>query len=153
SALSAVRPHEQAREPHRRLPVGAEIQVDGGVHFRVWAPRRKQVEVVFSDGRGTDGNGADSAIALAPEDDGYFSGHAPQARAGDLYGFRLENEAKLYPDPASRFQPDGPHGLSTVVDPASYRWCDGDWRGVDRQGQIAYEMHVGTFTPEGTFAA
>ena len=57
------------------------------------------------------------------------------------------------PDPASRFQPEGPHGPSEVVDPAAFRWTDGDWAGVPARGQVIYELHVGTFTPEGTYAA
>ncbi|HSG39093.1 MAG TPA: malto-oligosyltrehalose trehalohydrolase, partial [Thermoanaerobaculia bacterium] len=58
-----------------------------------------------------------------------------------------------FPDPASRFQPEGPHGPSQVVDPSTFQWTDRDWRGVTREGQVIYEMHVGTFTPEGTWAA
>ena len=60
---------------------------------------------------------------------------------------------RLYPDPASRFQPEGPHGPSEVVDPNGYSWSDRGWKGIGLKGQVIYEMHVGTFTPEGTWAA
>ena len=129
----------------RRLPVGAEVMAGGGVHFRVWAPSRARVEVVF------EGGGA--AHALEPEDDGYFSALVGGAGAGTLYRFRLDGGDYLYPDPASRFQPGGPHGPSRVVDPAAFEWTDGGWRGASLRGQVVYEMHVGCFTPEGTLAA
>jgi maltooligosyltrehalose trehalohydrolase len=70
-----------------------------------------------------------------------------------LYQFRINGSDKLYPDPASRFQPDGPHGASTIVDPTAFQWTDRDWRGRDIKGQIMYELHVGTFTPQGTWQA
>ena len=71
----------------------------------------------------------------------------------DTGGIDLDDEAELYPDPASRFQPDGPHGPSQVIDPSSFAWTDGEWPGVKPQGQILYELHIGTFTAEGTFNA
>ncbi len=120
----------------------------GGVHFRVWAPARRRVEVVFAAP-----GGRQAALELQREaGGGYFSGHAAAAAAGDLYRFRLDG-GDAFPDPASRFQPEGPHGPSRVVDPAAYRWRDAGWRGAARQGQVIYEMHVGTFTREGTWAA
>jgi maltooligosyltrehalose trehalohydrolase len=90
--------------------------------------------------------------ALAPENDGYFSGAVPAARAGFLYRYRLDG-AEAYPDPASRFQPEGPHGPSQVVDPGAYPWTPSEWRGVRLDGQVIYEMHIGTFTREGTWEA
>jgi maltooligosyltrehalose trehalohydrolase len=68
-----------------------------------------------------------------------------------LYRYRLESGA--FPDPASRFQPEGPHGPSRIVDPTQFKWTDEKWRGVSRKGQVIYELHIGTFTPGGTFAA
>ena len=130
--------------PPRRLPVGAEILPSGGAHFRVWAPRRRSVEVALE-------GGAARAVPLAAEGNGYFSGTAPDVAAGALYKFRLDGK-ESYPDPASRFQPKGPHGPSQLVDP-SYRWKDGEWKGVPLAGQVVYEMHVGTFTAEGTWEA
>ncbi|HZV07212.1 MAG TPA: malto-oligosyltrehalose trehalohydrolase [Gemmataceae bacterium] len=133
------------QEVPRHLPVGAEVQQDGRIHFRVWAPRRRMVEVVLEDpGRGI--------FPLRSEEGGYFSGFAP-ARAGVRYRFRLDDETRLYPDPASRFQPEGPHGPSQVVDPAAFAWTDHGWRGLSLPGQVLYEMHIGTFTPEGTWEA
>src|SRR6185436_11280599 len=116
-----------------------------GGHFRVWAPRRKKVEVVF------EGPSGDWPVTLDldSEADGYFSGLAAGAGAGALYRFRLDDGYSLYPDPASRFQPDGPHGPSQVIDPSAYRWRDAGWGGVRSQGQVVYAMHIGTFTPQG----
>jgi maltooligosyltrehalose trehalohydrolase len=126
----------------RRLPVGAEVLSTGGVQFRVWAPRCRKVEVVV-DG---------ATEPLAAEGAGYFSGTSRTARAGSLYRYRLDG-GDAFPDPASRFQPEGPHGPSQVVDPSAFRWSDGSWRGAALEGQVIYEMHIGTFTREGTWEA
>jgi maltooligosyltrehalose trehalohydrolase len=126
----------------RRFAVGAELVPAGGVHFRVWAPERKRVEVVFEP----DGGG----LALAPARDGYWEGLATRARPGARYRYRLDGGEPLVPDPASRFQPDGPRGPSVVIDP-HFPWSDGAWRGRPLAGQVIYELHVGTFSPEGTF--
>lgn len=134
---------------HRRLHVGAELLPDGGAEFRVWAPRRRKVEVVIDP----DAHGGRSK-ALAAETDGFFSGRVDEAGPGTLYAFRLDGGTeRLYPDPASRFQPRGPHGPSEIVDPTAFEWSDRAWRGVSARGQVIYEMHVGTFTREGTWAA
>jgi maltooligosyltrehalose trehalohydrolase len=137
----------EATKLARRLPVGAEALPGGGVHFRVWAPRRSRVEVVF------EGEGAPNPFALEGEESGYFSGLAEGLAEGALYRFRLDGDEYLYPDPASRFQPRGPHGASRVVDPARFRWTDAEWKGASLKGQAVYELHVGAFTPEGTLAA
>ncbi len=129
----------------RRLPVGAEV-LPAGVHLRVWAPKRRRVEVLFER------SGSPAHRELASEGDGYFSGPVETMSAGSLYRFRLDGEGP-FPDPASRFQPRGPHGPSCVVDPATYTWSDGDWNGIRLRGQVIYELHVGTFTREGTWAA
>ena len=128
----------------RRLPVGAEVQPGGGVHFRVWAPVRTRVEVVF--------DGPLDPVPLDAEGNGYFAGTAPRARAGARYKYRLDG-GNAFPDPASRSQPDGPHGPSQVIDPSAFAWPDAGWTGVKLEGQVLYELHVGTFTQEGTFAA
>ena len=130
--------------PPRRLPVGAEIFA-GGVHLRVWAPERRQVAAVVE-------GSTPSEVALEPEDAGYFAGWMPGG-AGTRYRFRLDGEATLFPDPASRFQPEGPHGPSEVVDPAAFAWTDAEWRGVPLERAAIHEMHIGTFTPEGTWSA
>ncbi len=152
-AASSTRPQsDQARRSlsgARRLSIGAEVLPEGGVHFRVWAPARSLVEVVVYHGE----EGEEKAsFLLEPEGDGYFSGIAPEAREGTLYRYRLDG-GDAFPDPASRFQPEGPHGPSQVVDPDAFRWTDAGWQGVELQGQVIYEMHIGTFTPEGTWDA
>jgi maltooligosyltrehalose trehalohydrolase len=95
-------------------------------------------------------NGSET-FELQAEGGGYFSAHVSGAQPGMLYKFKLNGDS--FPDPASRFQPEGPHGPSQIVDPRQFKWTDHDWRGVHRDGQIIYEMHIGTFTPEGTWAA
>jgi maltooligosyltrehalose trehalohydrolase len=115
------------------------------VHFRVWAPQAREVAVVL-DGA------ALLASPLAREMDGHFEGLVPAAQAGSRYWFRLD-DGRCFPDPASRFQPAGPHGPSEVVDPFAFRWRDQGWTGLDRSRLVIYEMHVGTFTPEGTWSA
>ena len=126
---------------------------EGGVHFRVWASKPRRVEVVLEGGPGHAPGAAPVVVALEPEGDGYFSGLVAEAGAGTRYRYRLDGGAELYADPASRFQPDGPHGPSQVVDPGAFRWHDQDWRGVPLEGQVLYEMHIGTFTPDGTWEA
>src|SRR5688572_25409038 len=131
----------------RRLPVGAEAQPHGGVHFRVWAPQVRQVHVVLA----TDADlSAGEGIELVKEPGGYHSCFVEEARTGMFYRYRLSGGA--FPDPASRFQPHGPHGPSQIVDPCSFPWTDDKWPGVVREGQIIYEMHIGTFTAEGTWS-
>jgi maltooligosyltrehalose trehalohydrolase len=137
----------------RRLPVGAEVLPGGGVHFRVWAPRRAEVSVVTTGDARRGTTGEPQTVALGREADGYFSGTVSAAADGTLYRFRLDTDDDLYPDPASRFQPEGPHGPSMVVDPTKFDWTDAGWPGVKIEGQIIYEMHVGTFTRAGTWAA
>ncbi len=134
----------------RRLPIGAEVVAPGRTHFRVWAPKAQKVEVVIE--ATVEPQTDRSFQALEPEDGGYFSGTAEIA-AGALYRFRLDESEHFHPDPASRYQPGGPHRSSCVVDHTDFRWTDQKWRGADLKGQILYEMHVGTFTPEGTWAA
>jgi maltooligosyltrehalose trehalohydrolase len=128
----------------RRLPIGTEILPSGMVSFRVWAPKRTKVSVVCNDG---------SQIELNAEAGGYFSGISDRVKAGDLYRFRLNDSDALLPDPATRFQPEGVHGPSQIVDPVHFRWTDSQWKGITAKGQVLCEMHIGTFTPEGTWVA
>jgi maltooligosyltrehalose trehalohydrolase len=144
-APAAARPGER----RRRHPIGAELQPGGGVHFRVWAPAAAALAVEWW--AAAEPAGARRAVALAREADGYFSGYVPEARAGARYVFRFDAE-RARPDPASRCQPEGPHGPSVVVDPA-FAWTDGAWRGVAPRDVVLYELHLGTFTREGTWAA
>lgn len=134
----------------RRFPIGAEVR-PGGVHFRVWAPRSRSLHVVLERGPGAAHGPRE--VALIVEGQGYHAGLVPGAAAGTCYRFRLDHGTSLYPDPASRFQPEGPEGPSRVEDPAAFSWTDQGWRGVRIEGQVIYEMHVGTFSPEGTWAA
>lgn len=133
----------------RRLPVGAEVLAAGGVHFRVWAPASQSVGVELG------ANEEELAGApphwLEPEPGGYFSGVIAEGAAGMCYRVRVDSGT--YPDPASRFQPEGPHGPSEVVDPEEYVWRDGGWRGLSPFNQVFYELHLGTFTAEGTWVA
>lgn len=119
----------------------------GGVHFAVWAPEAARVEVI----RETPGR-APLAETLEKGDEGVFQGSVAGMGPGDLYRYRIDG-AGPYPDPASRFQPFGVHGPSQVVDPRAFRWTDQAWKGLTLDRLVFYELHVGTFTPEGTFAA
>mgnify|MGYP001018513567 CR=1 FL=1 len=145
-ALNAARPASGAagESAARRYPIGAEV-VEGGVHFRVWAPGHERVAVVIADGIEQL-----AATPLTDQGDGYFSVTVPGASAGTLYWFRLGDDETLCSDPASRFQPEGPLGPSQVIDPR-FSWTDADWRGASLEGQVIYEMHIGTFTPGGTW--
>lgn len=133
----------------RRLPIGAEVMPAGGVHFRVWAPRCRRLAVVFEPCNGA----AVHSIELAGDGQGYFQGASVNALAGMRYRFCLDGADALVPDPASRFQPEGPHGPSEIVDPNSFKWTDENWRGIELSGQVIYELHLGAFTAEGNLAA
>jgi maltooligosyltrehalose trehalohydrolase len=138
-------------QPARRLPIGAEVMANGGVHFRVWAPKHQKVRVDFE---GAESGGlAQKSFELGREKGGYFSAVIPEAGAGMNYRFALDASPALFPDPASRFQPEGPEGPSQIVDPALFEWTDRGWSGIGLEGQVIYEMHAGTFTREGTWEA
>ncbi len=149
---AAAKPEQQPEQPpcpyRRRFPVGAEVTPYGGVHFRVWAPKSEHLAVELCGNARFDPD-ATEAVGLEREEQGYFSGYVARATPGMLYKFRLSDGS--FPDPASRFQPEGPHGPSQIVDPSCFRWTDEPWRGVPRRGQVIYEMHIGTFTGEGTW--
>ena len=136
---------------NRRYPVGAEVVSGSGVSFRVWAENHSAVAVVLEGGPGADAKPL--SIPLEMEEDGYFGGVVLGAAEGTLYRFQVDGGPALYPDPASRCQPEGPHGPSKVIDPARFAWSDGDWNGAGIEGQVIYEMHIGTFTTEGTWKA
>ncbi len=155
--MSASPTTKSSPPTQRRLAIGAEVQPNGGVHFRVWAPLRRKVEVVFASAEQAASDEISTSdlqsVELCRESDGHFAGLASLADVGSRYGFRLDGDERTYPDPASRYQPDGPHGMSIVVDPAAYEWQDQEWPGLARHGQVMYELHLGTFTPEGTWEA
>ena len=119
-----------------------------GVHFRAWSPKRERMSVLIEGGPGEGISQARSRGA----DEEYFETFVENAGGRTLYRFQIDG-AEQAPDPASRFQPSGPHGPSQVIDPGVFEWTDKDWRGVEPHGQILYEMHVGTFTQEGTWKA
>jgi maltooligosyltrehalose trehalohydrolase len=112
--------------------------------FRVWAPDRQRVDLIVER----------EPRPLSKDDCGYWSGTFPDVRAGARYRYRLDgDDAQTFPDPASRFQPEGVHGPSQVIDPGSFAWTDAAWQPPRYQDLVIYELHVGTFTPEGTFRA
>jgi len=127
------------------LPFGAELQ-DGGVRFRVWAPRAHAVSVLLENNTGQER----VELPMEPEPDGFFALTTDRARPGTRYWYAVDG-APL-PDPASRFQPDGVHGPSEVIDPTAYRWHDDRWRGRAWEEIVIYELHLGTLSPEGDFA-
>jgi malto-oligosyltrehalose trehalohydrolase len=125
------------------MPFGAECCADDRVCFQLWAPRAQSVEVELAD---------DSRhLALSKQNEGWFELITSKASAGTEYRFQIDHQLKV-PDPASRFQPSDVHGASQVVDPTVFEWEDENWRGRPWEETVIYELHVGTFTPEGTFA-
>ena len=116
---------------------------DGGVSFSVWAPAQTSVALVIENG---------AEMPMQAGENGFFTLDTAEAKPGQRYWYRLRQG--LRPDPASRYQPEGPLGPSEIVDPRGFRWTDAEWRGAGpAHRQILYEMHIGTFTPEGTWAA
>src|SRR5688572_7088047 len=126
--------------PTYQPTLGALSVGNGQTRFRVWAPKRKKVEVVL-DGK---------HLPLERDAQGFFSG-IHRAEAGAHYKYRLDG-GDAFPDPCSRFQPEGPHGPSRIVDPSTFRWSDGHWKGARIKGQVIYELHVGAFSPAGNYA-
>jgi maltooligosyltrehalose trehalohydrolase len=127
----------------RRLSAGVELRAGQAADVRVWAPACQRVDFVVDEG---------AIHALERAENGFFEGIVSGVAAGVRYWFRLDGD-RLRPDPVSRYQPDGPHGPSAVVDPSVFAWTDGRWGGVSPRGQVVYELHIGTFTREGTWAA
>jgi malto-oligosyltrehalose trehalohydrolase len=125
-----------------KLPFGAEI-ADSGIAFRLWAPCAKGVSLRLEDGDRAE-------FAMVAEDGGWFSLVTDRARPGARYRYVVDGSA--YPDPASRRQPEGVHGPSEVVDPATYDWSDGGWHGRRWEEIVLYELHLGTFSDSGDFA-
>ena len=127
------------------LDLGARVLDASSVRFRVWAPHSKTVGVRLM--------GSDRpVVSLTPSDDGYFEGVATDVAPGGQYRYVLDGRVER-PDPASRLQSEGVHGPSEVVDPNDFQWSDAHWRGLPLDRMIIYELHVGTFTTEGAFAA
>lgn len=132
-------------EAARHTTLGANLLDGGRCSFLVWAPFASKVEVEMCAPRRR-------RIALAAGERGYHGAVAEDVPPGARYFFSLDGRVQR-PDPASRFQPEGVHGPSEVTDPGGFAWEDGAWTGIPLEQQIHYELHVGTFTPEGSFDA
>ena len=127
-------------------PQGPMRQPDGTIRWRLWAPLLDSLSLVtFADGERAE-------TPASPEDFGYFSVERSGVEEGTRYAWRLPDGREL-PDPASRWQPDGVNRPSAVWFPDGYTWNDSPWPGIARQDLVLYELHVGTFTPQGTFEA
>src|SRR5439155_13405489 len=140
SSIAVVRRRKTMRR-HHESPFGPELTADG-VRFRLWAPRAHEVELLLEN-IGTD------PLPMNPEPDGWFSLATGEAGPGSRYLYRVDGS--VYPDPASRCQPDGVHGASEVIDPPAYRWGDGEWQGRAWHELVIYELHPGTFSDIGDF--
>ena len=139
------------RDGTAAAPAGAALRTLGAIHdggatsFRVWAPEHRSVDVVVYEDVGR------APHRLEQTDPGYWSGTF-DVPSGTLYKYRLNGDPRqTFPDPASRYQPEGVHGPSAIVDAQRFRWTDGSWIAPRLGGFVFYELHVGTFTPEGTF--
>jgi maltooligosyltrehalose trehalohydrolase len=129
----------------RKYAIGPEI-AGPGVHFRVWAPKTRSVVVEFENGAGV----VSEPATLMAEGNGYHGGWVEGVGPGARYRFRLDHG--VFPDPASRSQPEGPHGPSEIMAP-DFSWTDEAWAGRPARELVIYEMHLGTFTREGTWRA
>jgi maltooligosyltrehalose trehalohydrolase len=137
---------EHCKKSSWKLEIGAMVLGSDRVRFRVWAPRADSISVrIVSDEESR-------LVSLRREERGYFSTVVDSVREGDRYLYLLDDGTER-PDPASRFQPDGVHGLSQVVDPQGFSWSDGAWKGRPLHEYLLYELHVGTCSDEGTFEA
>jgi maltooligosyltrehalose trehalohydrolase len=126
------------------MPFGAEYRDDGSVRFRLWAPAAHQVELCLA--------GSNMATPLEQRDNGWFELITDAAKPGTRYRFRIDSGQEI-PDPASRFQPEDVHGPSEVIDAETFDWKEQAWRGRPWEEAVIYELHVGAFTPAGTFSA
>jgi len=127
------------------MPFGTEI-TESGVCFRLWAPQTKKVDLILEKDE------QERRLPMQGLTGGWFELVTAEAAAGSRYRFRLD-EGLAVPDPASRFNPSDVHGMSQVIDPAGFHWTDEDWAGRPWEEAVIYELHVGTFTPEGSFRA
>ena len=125
-----------------QMPFGAKLQADRSVRFRVWAPEADQLHIALEDHT--------PPLPMRCSHDGWHELSTPLASAGSRYRYVLPNGLHV-PDPVSRYQPEGINGPSQVMDPHSYQWRNPGWRGRPWEETVLYELHIGTFTPEGTF--
>jgi maltooligosyltrehalose trehalohydrolase len=126
---------------HHTMPFGAE-PAEEGTRFRLWAPTAREVGLLTA--------GGEAPLPMTALSDGWWE-RVAVARPGTRYRYRIDGQLEA-PDPASRFNPDDAHGPSEVIDPGAFEWHDGGWRGRPWEEAVLYELHVGTFSPEGTFA-
>ncbi|MCO6440305.1 MAG: malto-oligosyltrehalose trehalohydrolase [Nitrococcus mobilis] len=129
---------------HHSMPFGAEPQADGRVRFRLWAPALARLTLALED------PGQERLLEMEPRADGWFELTSAAAHVGSRYRFVLPDGQRV-PDPAARFNPEDVHGPSEVIDPTAFCWEDSDWRGRPWQEAVIYELHVGAFSPGGTF--
>ncbi len=126
------------------MPFGAQLTEDGRVRFRLWAPGAQAVDLLLDD--------PEQVLPMAAQGDGWFELVTDRAGPGSRYRFRPDGDLAV-PDPASRYNPGGVHGVSEVVDPGAHAWRDTGWRGRPWEETVLYELHVGSFTPDGSFRA
>ena len=129
-----------------RMPFGAELDRSGNARFALWAPTAKEVGLEMGAA------GTSIHVPMRAKERGWYEAIVPQIAAGTRYRFRIDNDLDV-PDPASRFNPGGVHEWSVLVDPTSFEWQDERWRGHAWHELVIYELHVGTFTQAGTYAA
>lgn len=127
------------------MPFGAQPQAGGGTRFRLWAPSARRVDLCVESAEG------ERLVAMQAQADGWHA-RLLDLEAGTRYRYRIDEDVRV-PDPASRFNPDDVAGPSVVVDPRDFDWPDDGWRGRPWHEAAIYELHVGTFTPEGTYTA
>lgn len=127
-----------------KMPFGAQVEFDGSVTFRLWAPDAERIQLAIE--------WQSKLLPMTSSGNGWHELHTPQASSGILYRYVVPDGTRV-PDPASRFQPQDVGGPSEVIAPGSYLWHDGDWKGRPWTEAVLYELHIGAFTPEGTFRA
>jgi len=125
------------------MPFGAEYRAERTTRFRLWAPAAGRVDVCL---------GGQNRVAMQRQDGGWFEAISDRAQPGSLYKFQIDGGVEV-PDPASRLQPQGVHGPSEVVDANEFDWSEQGWSGRAWNESVIYELHVGAFTAEGTYAA
>ncbi|HSU49573.1 MAG TPA: hypothetical protein VLJ41_03250, partial [Segetibacter sp.] len=126
-----------------RRSIGVNFNSNGEAEVAIWAPSQEKVEVVLSDSK---------RIPLVKDEFGYWRTITNEIKKDNLYKVVL-GEDKIFPDPASLSQPAGVHGHSRAVNIQDFQWSDHDWKNLPLEEYVLYELHVGTFTPEGTFSA
>jgi maltooligosyltrehalose trehalohydrolase len=129
---------------YHRMPFGAELAGKGSVRFRLWAPAARRIELCLAQG------GAERLVDMPHLEAGWYQLVTREARVGDRYRFRIDGDLRV-PDPASRYQPEDVHGPSEIIDPRAFEWQDQDWQGRPWEETVLYELHPGTFSPQGDF--